>query len=145
MTRPAARNVASSFLPTRRRACVRNASCMPENGHQITTIAPPPKQVVQLAEQFWSDLESVPDGRQLTLGRKVVNLSAGMFAVGDYGYRIEIWRVGQINPWYHWKELDPSIADFHADRIKPSSGPELPERLRRFWKEPDSAAAAKVA
>jgi hypothetical protein len=83
-------------------------------------------------------LETALDGRQLTLGGKTLHLSAGRFASGEYGYRIEIWRAGQITPWYHWKELDPGIADFHADKIKPSSGPELPEKLRRFWKEPET-------
>jgi hypothetical protein len=107
-----------------------------ENGHQLTTIAPPPQQIAQLAERFWSELDSALDGRQLTLGRKTVGLGMGMFETGDYGYRVEIWRVGQINPWYHWRELDPSVTDDHADKIKPSSGPALPEKLRRFWKEP---------
>jgi hypothetical protein len=109
------------------------------NGHQITTIAPYRQQLPQLAERFWSELESALDGRQLTLGRKVVWLSGGMFASGDFAYRVEIWRVGQVNPWYHWKESYPGRANVTASSdIDPSSGPELPEKLRRFWNEPNT-------
>lgn len=108
-----------------------------ENGHQITTIAPLQKQLPQLSERFWSELDSVLDGRQLTLGRKTLFLSAGMFNSGDLSYRIEIWRVGQINPWYHWKESSRGISyGGPSSDGKPLSGPDLPEKLRRFWKEP---------
>ena len=107
-----------------------------ENGHQITTIAPIRQQLPPLEERFWSELDSALDGRQLTLGRKVLYLRGGLFEFGDSVYRIEIWRVGQINPWYHWKGRrgppsgNPSVDD------QSSSGPELPDNLRRFWKEP---------
>ena len=108
-----------------------------ENGHQITTIAPLQKQLPQLQERFWSELDSALDGRQLTLGRKTLFLSAGMFNSGELDYRIEIWRVGQINPWYHWKEGNPLISTAPSANDQPSSGPELPENRRRFWKEPE--------
>lgn len=108
-----------------------------ENGHQITTIAPLQKQLPQLRERFWSELDSALDGRQLTLGRKTLFLSAGMFNSRDLDYRIEIWRVGQINPWYHWQESSRGTSyGGHSSDGKPLSGPELPEKLRRFWKEP---------
>jgi uncharacterized protein (TIGR03067 family) len=111
------------------------------NGHQITTIAAFRQEVPLLVEQFWSELDSALDGRQLTLGRKVVGLTMGMFESRDYGYRIEIWRVGQINSWYHWKEGFPDRANVTPlSEIDSSSGPELPEKLRRFWKEPATGA-----
>jgi hypothetical protein len=57
-----------------------------ENGHQITTIAAfLPARLTQLTDQFWTELDSVLDGRQLTLGRKVVWLNAGMFEPAAYG------------------------------------------------------------
>jgi hypothetical protein len=107
------------------------------NGHQITTIAALRQQLPKLEERFWSELDSALDGRQLTLGRKVVWLRAGMFEASDYNYRVEIWRVGQIHPWYHWRESYPGRANVTpSSEIDPSSGPELPETLRRFWREP---------
>jgi hypothetical protein len=104
------------------------------NGHQITTIAEFRQQLPELAERFWSELDATLDGRQLTVGRKTVGLGLGMFE-SVYNYRIEIWRVGQINPWYHWKESYPGTSSVPVD-VTPSSGPELPEKFRRFWKEP---------
>jgi hypothetical protein len=50
----------------------------------------------------------------------------GLFGWGKSGFRIEIWRVGT---WYHWK------ADSH-DYVDASSGSQLPDEYRRFWKEP---------
>jgi len=108
-----------------------------ENGHQVTTILPLRRILPSLVERFWSELDSVLDGRQLTLGRKVVWLSGGMFESAADGYRVEIWRVGQIKPWYHWKESYPGRANVTpSSEIEPSSGLVLPEKFRRFWKEP---------
>jgi uncharacterized protein (TIGR03067 family) len=114
------------------------------NGHQITTIAPHRQHLPPLVERFWSELDSILDGRQLTQGREVLYLSGGMFELVEYGYRVEIWRVGQINPWYHWKESYPGISSAPPADDRPSSGPELPERLRRFWKEPRTDDAATL-
>ncbi|MBI2477786.1 MAG: serine/threonine protein kinase [Planctomycetia bacterium] len=110
------------------------------NGHQITTIAEFRQQVPALAERFWSELDSALDGQQLTLGRKTVGLGMGMFESANFGYRIEIWRVGQINPWYHWKESYPGMSSVPVE-VTPYSGPELPEKYRRFWKEPATTKA----
>lgn len=120
-----------------------------ETGHQITTIKAFGQQLTKLEERFWSELESALEGRQLTLGRKVVHLRAGMFESGDYGYRIEIWRVGQINPWYHWKASNPGISiapSFDGQRwsAASSSAPELPEKLGCFWKEPETDNARNL-
>jgi hypothetical protein len=112
------------------------------NGHQITTITEFRQQVPELAERFWSELDATLDGRQLTVGRKTVGLGMGMFE-SVYNHRIEIWRVGQINPWFHWTESRPGMSSTPTD-VTPNSGPELPERLRRFWTEPKADDAAKV-
>ena len=115
-------------------------------GRQITTIAAFQQQVPPLAERFWSELDSVLDGRQMTLGRNTVGLGMGMFE-SVFNYRIEIWRVGQVDPWYHWKESYPGRANFTpSSEIDPSSGPVLPEKLRRFWKEsePNDATDASI-
>ena len=114
-----------------------------ENGHQITTILPLRQILPDLVERFWSELDSVLDGRQLTLGRKVVWLSGGMFESAADGYRIEIWRVGQTNPWYHWKESYPGIKRIPVPGSidHPSSAAVLPESLRRFWKEPAASGS----
>jgi len=114
------------------------------NGHQITTIAPYRQQLPPLAERFWSELDSALNGRQLTLGRNVVWLSGGMFESGEYSYRVEIWRVGQVNPWYHWKESYPGISTAPSPDDQPSAAPELPEKLRRFWKEPETDDATSL-
>ena len=111
-------------------------------GHQITTIAPLLQAHPQLAERFWSELDSALDGRQLTLGRKTVGLQTGMFETGDYGYRIEIWRVGQVNPWFHWAESYPGRAN--VSQNVSSSAADLPEKLRRFWTEPPREVEKKA-
>jgi hypothetical protein len=114
-----------------------NPKVIDEKGHQITTIGKFREQLTQREDRFWSELESVLDGRQLTLGRKTLRLREGMFWSGDFGYRVEIWRVGQINPWFNWKSSHPGISNYGGpDSNQPSSGRELPENLRRFWKEP---------
>ena len=115
------------------------------NGHQTTQIDPFSSDLSKLEEQFWKDLESTLTGQQLTRARRMIHLRAGQYAGGDAGFRIEIWRVGKIDPWYHWKVDYLELRTLPMRVVEPSTGPELPENYRRFWTEPPPEEALRNA
>jgi hypothetical protein len=110
-------------------------------GHIVVQIKPFPVPVAKLEDRLWSQLDEILDPEQQSIARRNLRLDPpeerppiavsdlvrpGFFGWGKNGAAIEIWRVGS---WYHWK-----VATRGFDHS--SSGPQLPEEYRRFWKEP---------
>jgi hypothetical protein len=114
-------------------------------GHIVVQIKPFPGPVAKLEDRLWSKLDEILDPEQQSIARRNLSLDPpeerppiavsdlvrpGFFGWGKNGAAIEIWRVGS---WYHWK-----VATRGFDHS--SSGPQLPEEYRRFWKEPMAAS-----
>lgn len=113
-------------------------------GHVLVRIKPFPGPVAKCEDRLWSQLDEILDPQQQSIARGNLRLDPpeerppiavsdlvrpGFFGWGKHGATIEIWRVGS---WYHWK-----VATRGFDHS--SSGPQLPEEYRRFWKEPVNA------
>jgi len=118
-------------------------------GHIVVQIKPFPGPVAKLEDRLWSQLDEILDPEQQAIARRNLRLDPpeerppiavsdlvrpGFFGWGKNGAAIEIWRVGS---WYHWK-----VATRGFDHS--SSGPQLPEEYRRFWKEPMMAPAEAI-
>ena len=99
-----------------------------DNGHLIITMRLPSKDLAQLVDRFWSEMDSILNRQQQAKLRSLYSSPSNPLAT-DWASNvyIELWRVGS---WYHWTVNRPG--SFHS-----SSGPELPVELRPFWKEPD--------
>ncbi len=115
-------------------------------GHIVVQIKPFPGPVAKLEDRLWSQLDAIFDPQQQSIARSNLKLDPpeerppiavsdlvrpGFYGWGKNGATIEIWRVGT---WYHWK-----VRTRNFDHS--SSGPNLPEEYRRFWKEPMTAPA----
>lgn len=115
-------------------------------GRIVVQIKPFPGAVAKLEDGLWSQLDKILDPEQQAIARRNLRLDPpevrppiavsdlvrpGFFGWGKSGANIEIWRVGS---WYHWKVVTRGFD--HS-----SSGPQLPEEYRRFWKEPEGKEA----
>jgi predicted Ser/Thr protein kinase len=116
-----------------------------ELGHFVTTVEKfTEKQMADLEENLWSQLDEILDVEQQKKMRALLGVHAGdgtqhlanskwrpgILGWGRYGCRIELWKVGA---WYHWKTDIPRST---SRRYMPQgSAPELPTELKRFWRE----------
>jgi hypothetical protein len=110
-------------------------------GHLVLRIKPHAGPIAKLEDRLWSQLDAILNPEQQAIARLNLRLDSpekrppiyvselvrpGFFGWGKNGADIEIWRVGT---WHHWKVRTRGFEES-------SSGPDLPEEYRRFWKEP---------
>ena len=126
-----------------------------ELGHFVTTVQEfPEKEIADLEEQLWSQLDRILDVDQqkrmrASLGVHVgeggadqprIGWKPGILGWARFGCRVELWQVGK---WYHWKAY--MMVSRTAVCEPAGSAPKLPYEFQRFWPRETSPAATPRA